>query len=100
MSIKKLYHDSIVAVLSQKSYQEQDVRVYVDKILCGLWLWEDQSQTHIHFDLHELVDILGSSDSLLEYMDDCVVFNTSWKFINPTRLKMFLPNSPARFKLP
>ena len=85
-----IYHDSISSVLSQNAYRGQDVRVYIDSVPCGIWIWEEKSRTHVHFNRSELVDVLGVSDELLEYMDSRAMLETSWRFINPNRIRAAL----------
>lgn len=85
-----IYHYAIATVLAQSAYRNQDVRVYIDTVPCGIWLWEENSKTHIHFDCAELVEFLGVSDELLEYMNSRPTMETSWRFINPNRLRAAL----------
>lgn len=78
---------AISRVLSQNSYRGQDVRVIIDRMPCGIWLWEERSRSHVKYDRAELIDFLGVSEDLLDYLENTPILETSWKFINPNRLR-------------
>lgn len=82
-----IHQIAIARVLSQNSYQGSDVRVIIDHMPCGIWLWEERSRSHVKFDRAELIDFLGASEELLIYLENISVLETSWRFINPNRLR-------------
>lgn len=84
---RNIYHESIAFLLDQSSYSGRDVKVIVDTISCGIWLWEENSKTHVHFIFSDLLEFLGISDELVEYINSRETLETSWRFINPARLR-------------
>ncbi len=81
------YQESILRILRQSSFQNKDVKVIIDNVPCGLWLWEEISRTHVRFDRAELLDFLGASEEMLDYLENLPTLDTCWKFINPNRLR-------------
>lgn len=78
--------ESIVTVLGMNR-RGVDVKVVLDKVPSGIWVWDELSKTHVQFHFEELADILGFSPELLDWTNDLDQYETSWRFINPVRLR-------------
>lgn len=76
---------SIVLILGTNR-KGRDVKVNLDKVPSGIWLWEERTKSHVRVELSEIVEILGPQDDFFQYLESLPVFYTSWKFINPHRL--------------
>ena len=70
------------------AHKQQDVKVTLDGMPSGIWLWEERSETHVHFDEGELDRVLGSSEELTKYVVELTTYNTSWRWINPHRMRL------------
>lgn len=76
MQIKKNIAQAI-----NRDYFSNDVKVSLDGIASGIWLWEEKSQSHLHFLQEELVEILGDSEELQNYILSLDVYRTSWRWL-------------------
>ena len=77
---------SIVLILGTNR-KGRDIKVNLDKVPAGIWLWEEKSKSHVKVELSEIVDILGPQDDFFQYLENLPVFYTSWRFINPHRMR-------------
>ena len=68
------------------NHKNIDVKVILDRVHSGIWLWEEHSKSHVHFLFEEIIDILGFSTEFKNYIDNLPIYETSWRFINPQRL--------------
>ncbi len=77
---------SICNFLLLNRLDNQDIQVVLDGVVSGLWIWDEVSQTHIHFHKSELISALGLSDQVLDFILNLRKIHTSWKFIGPHRM--------------
>jgi len=67
---------SKIADLLKSAYPEQSVRVIIDKVPYGIWLWEENSQRHIHLKAQEVTKILGGDTK--PWIGTLPEFKTHW----------------------
>jgi len=73
-----------IADLLHESYPEQDVRVVVDKVPYGAWIWDEESRRHIHMKAQEITKSLGDAKQVKSWLDSLPEFKTQWKNLMPT----------------
>lgn len=82
------YLEAIRLYLAANNYANKDVRITIDGMVCGIWLWNDLDKCHVHMHRMELVQILGISRELIHWLDNEIAqVETSWRFINPARMR-------------
>ena len=51
--------------LLKVAFPEQNVKVTIDKVPYGIWLWEENSHCHVHVKAQEITKILGEDAKIL-----------------------------------
>jgi hypothetical protein len=52
-----------IANVLNREYQDKDVRVWVENVDYGVWIWDDENQVHNHTKVKDLRKTLGKDDA-------------------------------------
>lgn len=78
-----MFDDTYRGIISalRSGYSDRDCCLLLDNVPSGIWVWHEKQKLHIRFTREELIESIGPSIQLEQWIRSLPVFRTSWKFL-------------------